>query len=135
MTVYADQTFYTEQYLQGRSAKISDADFPYFAMQASAQINRFLGGAVLGDAIPEEVRLCCCEVAELLYTGETSEASKKAGLASESVQGWSQSYESSESRSSAQNNAIDAVLHKWLDGLHMQSTSRIDPDRRWRQCW
>lgn len=135
MTVYADQTFYTVQYLQGRSAKISDADFPYFAMQASAQINRFLGSAVPEDAIPEEVRLCCCEVAELLYTGETSEASKKAGITSESVQGWSQSYESSESRSSAQSNAIDAVLHKWLDGLHLQSTSRIDPNRRWRQCW
>ena len=135
MTVYADQTFYLEQYLQGRPAKISAADFPYFAMQASAQINRFLGCTVPDDALPEEVQLCCCEVAELLYTGETSEASRKAGIASESVQGWSQSYESSESRSHAQSNAIDAALHKWLDGLHLQSASRIDPNRRWRQCW
>ena len=132
MTVYADQTFYTEQYLQGRAAKVPVADFPFYARNASVTINSY-AGTFPADDIPEEVRLCCCEIAELLYTGETSEASRKAGIASESVQGWSQSYESSESRSSAQAAAIDAALHKWLDGLG--SLTKIDPERRWRTCW
>ena len=90
MTVYADQTFYTQEYLQGRSAKVPAADFPFYARNASAAINSY-AGAFPDDNIPEEVRLCCCEIAELLCTGDTSEASKKAGIASESVQGWSQS--------------------------------------------
>lgn len=132
MTVYADQTFYTEQYLQGRAAKVPAADFPFYARNASVTINSY-AGAFPADDIPEEVRLCCCEIAELLCAGETSEASKKAGIASESVQGWSQSYESSESRSSVQAAAIDAALHKWLDGLG--SLTKIDPERRWRTCW
>ena len=133
MTVYADLTFYTNEYLQGRSAKITAADFPFFARNASMTINSY-AGTFPSDAIPEEVRLCCCEIAELLYTGETSEANSKAGIASESVQGWSQSYESSESRLTAQSAAIDAVLHKWLDGLGWDTSSRIEPQRRWREC-
>ena len=132
MTVYADQTFYTNEYLQGRSARIPTADFSFYARNASVTINSY-AGAFPADNIPEEVRLCCCEIAELLCTGDTSEASKKAGIASESVQGWSQSYESSESRSTVQNTAIDAALHKWLDGLG--SMTKLDPGRRWRTCW
>lgn len=132
MTVYADQTFYTQEYLQGRSSKVPAADFPFYARNASAAINSY-AGAFPDDDTPEEVRLCCCEIAELLCTGDTSEASKKAGIASESVQGWSQSYESSESRRTAQNSAIDEALHKWLDGLG--SMTKLDPGRRWRTCW
>lgn len=134
MTVYADQTFYKAEYLQGRSAKVDEADFPFYALSASAAINSY-AGAFPEDDIPEEVRLCCCEIAELLCTGDTSEASKKAGIASESVQGWSQSYESSESRMTSQNAAVDAVLHKWLDRLDRNTSTRIEPGRRWHECW
>lgn len=134
MTVYADQTFYTQEYLQGRSAKVPAADFPFYARNASAAINSY-AGAFPDDDIPEEVRLCCCEIAELLCTGDTSEASKKAGIASESVAGWSQTYESTESRSSAQSTAIDTVLHKWLDRLDRDASTRIEPSRRWHECW
>lgn len=134
MTVYADETFYMGTYLQSREAVITVA-FGYYAQLASAEITAFAGGEFPADAVPEAVRMCCCEIAELLWREETSEASKKSGIASESVQGWSQSYESSESRRLSQRRAASDVLHKWLDALVTDVPSRITPDRRWRSCW
>jgi hypothetical protein len=134
MTVYADETFYTGTYLQGRNAVITAA-FAFYARAASAEITAYAGREFPEDALPEAVQMCCCEIAEQLCTAETSEAARKAGIASESVQGWSQSYESSESRTQAQRRAMTDTLHKWLDALLSETSTRIGPNRRWRQCW
>lgn len=113
MTVYADYNYYTTEYLAGRSAAVSAADFPYYAKQASALINQYTHGNIKAD-IPEEVRLCCCELAEQSYADDTSESAQKAGILSESVQGWSQSYESSEARKAAFRSAQRDCIYKWL---------------------
>lgn len=114
MTVYADYSFYTNEYLAGRSAAVTAADFPYYARQASAEINRFTHGNIKADDIPGEVRYCCCELAENMHAAETSEAAQKAGISSESVQGWSQSYESLEARKTALRGAVRECIYKWL---------------------
>ena len=114
MTVYADYDFYTNEYLAGRSAAVTAADFPYYARQASAEINRYTHGNINADDIPDGVRFCCCELAELICSSETSEAAQKAGISSESVQGWSQSYESSETRKTALRSSQRECIYKWL---------------------
>ena len=62
--IYADEKFYTENYLMGRKPVIS-AGFPFYARQASQVIDQHTFGR-LKDAqdVPELVKMCCCELAE-----------------------------------------------------------------------
>ena len=116
MTVYADYNYYTTEYLAGKSAAVAEADFPYYARQASATINQYTHGNIDENNVPEEARLCCCELVEAMNAANLSEASQKAGVSSESVQGWSQSYESSEARETAFRSSQRECIYKWLGG-------------------
>lgn len=114
MTVYATYDFYTNEYLAGKSAAVTAADFAYYARQASTEIDRYTHGNIKADDIPEQVRFCCCELTELICKADTSKASEKSGISSESVQGWSQSYENSESRRNALRSSQRECIYKWL---------------------
>ena len=116
MTVYADYNFYTDEYLAGRSETVTEADFAFYAREASRVIDEYTFGNIDPDDVSEEVRLCCCELAEAGFKAEHSEAAKKDGIASESVTGWSQSYERSESRREASRRAQRDIIRKWLSG-------------------
>lgn len=114
MTVYADYNYYTTEYLAGKSAAVTAADFPYYARQASTLIDQYTHGNIDAENVPEQVQYCCCELAEQMYAADTSEASQKDGISSESVQGWSQSYESSETRKTALRSSQRECIYKWL---------------------
>lgn len=114
MTAYADYNYYTTTYLAGKSAAVTAADFPYYAKQASAVIDRYTHGNINAESVPDAVRECCCELAEITCKSDSSNASKKEGIASESVQGWSQSYESAESRRNALRSSQKECIYKWL---------------------
>lgn len=113
MTIYADYTYYTGTYLAGRSAAIAAADFPFFARQASAEIDRYTFGSVPDD-IPEEVKLCCCELAEFLHAENGAAHSTAEGVASESVQGWTVTLESSAARTAAHKASVRECIYKYL---------------------
>lgn len=116
MTVYADYKFYTDEYLAGRSASVTAADFAYYAQSASKVIDTYTFGNIDAENVLEEVRMCCCELAEQAYKSDTSQAASKQGVASESVQGWSQSYESTQTRQEAARSAQRDCIYKWLSG-------------------
>jgi hypothetical protein len=116
VTVYADLDFYESEYLAGRSAAVTAADFAYYAQSASKVIDTYTFGNINPDNVPEEVRMCCCELTEILYKIDTSQAENKQGVASESVQGWSQSYESSQARQQAAQSSQRDIIRKWLSG-------------------
>ena len=116
MTAYANYSFYTDEYLSGRAAAVTSADFSFYANNASKIIDRYTFSHVDPDNVPEEVKMCCCELAELAYKSENSKAAVKNGIASESVQGWSQSYESSDSRRLSLRSAQRDCIFKWLSG-------------------
>ena len=113
MTVYADYEVYTNDYLCGRSAAVTAVDFPYYARAASAEIDRYTFGNIPAD-IPEEVKLCCCELSELLHAEDSTTHKPADGVTSETVGGWSQSYESSQARTEAHKTAVSDVLRRWL---------------------
>ncbi len=113
MKIYADEAFYTGTYLSGREAVITTA-FPYYAMQATAEIKRYINANLTDDEdIPESVKYCCCELAELLYKDAQAEQ-KIGGAVSESVQGWSKSYESADTRKNTLMQAKKACIYKWM---------------------
>lgn len=112
MTAFTDEAFYREQYLCGREPAVTSA-FAFYAAQATAIIKQYTLDNVDEDNIPEEVKMCCCELAESIYTAEQSGAK---GVAAESVGGWSVSYESSEQRRQTAAVGVRDIVYKWLSG-------------------
>ena len=103
MVIYADEDYYKKEYLQGKAAVITAA-FPYYSREASQVIKKYVFDNIDDENPPEEVKMCCCEIAELAYKRDQSAQSD--GVSSESVQGWSKSYESTESRRNAFDKAV-----------------------------
>lgn len=116
MTVYADYDFYNDEYLQGRAPAVTQDEFAFYARSASKLIDIYTFGNIDSADVPDEVRLCCCELVEHIYKADHSETSGKDGLASESTMGWSQSYESTTSRKEAAENVQRSCVYKWLSG-------------------
>lgn len=111
---YADESYYTDEYLCGKRAVI-DTAFDFYARAATAEIKRFTGRNVDKDNIPECAKNCCCELAEAIYTHEKTTADTN-GKASESVGGWSVSYEGREQAETNFNNSVCGIIYKWLSG-------------------
>ena len=114
MTAYADYNYYTVTYLAGKTAAITAAEFPYYANQATALINQYTFGNINADDVPDEVKMCCCNLVDELHSMATSETAGKAGISSESVQGWSVSLESTEARKNAVKSAQKDIIKQWL---------------------
>ena len=111
MTAYADENFYKNEYLCGRKAVINTA-FYFYARRATQEIRRFTGSNIGEGDIPECVKMCCCEIAELFYKGE--HAVGQDGISSESVGDMSVSYESTEAKHQALKKNIKSVVYSWL---------------------
>ena len=103
MTAYADEGYYISEYLCGRKAVIVSA-FDYYARSATLLIKAYTGENVDGNNIPESVKLCCCELAELVYNDEKQSAN--SGISSASVGDESVSYVSEEERKTAHKQAV-----------------------------
>lgn len=68
--VYADEEFYKNEYLLGRKAAISSG-FPFYARQASQIMDQYtFGRLTIMEDVPEEAKLCCCELAEVICRQE-----------------------------------------------------------------
>lgn len=81
--MYADYEFYTSGYLLGKSLVVPEESFLYWEREARAQIDLYTFGRVKTMAEPqEEVKLCTCAVAELLYKADKAKAEQQeSGLA------------------------------------------------------
>ncbi|MCQ2173309.1 MAG: hypothetical protein MJZ17_11285 [Bacteroidales bacterium] len=116
MTPYADAAYYTGTYLSGRDAVIPSAQFPFYARDATMRIHQRTYGRV-SETVPEEVKLCCCEIAEALYQAEQANKKTEGGtVASESNGGWSKTYVTADGKASAEtlNAAAENIMQKWL---------------------
>lgn len=64
--VYTDADFYREVYLAGGSMKIPDDEVSGYLRKASAVLDQYTFGRLAEfTEIPEEVKVCVCELAEL----------------------------------------------------------------------
>lgn len=81
--MYADYAYYTEEYLCGHDAVIQEADFRYYEKRARMEIDQITKGRIgQMDVIPDFVKDCTCEVAELLSKADTiTDANMKSGIA------------------------------------------------------
>lgn len=115
MKIYTDTDFYKNQYLLGRAQKIQDADFPYWAMLASGEIRQLTFNRVedLGE-IPDEVRMCCCELAEKLYSVESVKDENGMVLQSYGNDGETGTYKTDDLSESGVQYSIVKIIRKWL---------------------
>lgn len=111
MITFASEDDYKE-YLSGREAVISAA-FSFYSRQASQIIKQYTFTNIDENHIPDEVKMCCCELAETLYSDELAQQ-QSDGVSSESVAGWSKSYEDTASRRTALKSSQRDCVYKWL---------------------
>ena len=110
MTIYADEDFYKNNYLCGKKGVI-DTAFSFYARSATQKIKLYTCDNIDESDIPECVKMCCCELAEKLYIYEQS---YNDGVSSESVGGWSKSYESTSNKQRNLKSDIREIVYKWL---------------------
>ncbi len=113
MEMYADNDFYTREYLQGRNPTIS-AGFNYYARNASKIIDLYTFGRLEGVRdIPKDVKFCCCELAELIVENET-QSRDTGNKTSERIGSYSVSFSSkADSEDTFKSKQYDIVI-KWL---------------------
>lgn len=82
---YTDEMYYANNYLKGRKPVITTG-FPFYVRSASQIVNRYTFNRLKDiTEVPEEVQMCCCELAESEYRmekqqkGSGEKASEKTG--------------------------------------------------------
>lgn len=112
MTVYANNEFYINKYLSGRKAVIDTASFDFFARKATHIIKTYTFDNVDETDIPECVKMCCCEIAELIFNNENKV--NRTGITSAKTGDVSYSYESADSQRQALSKNIKSVIYSWF---------------------
>ena len=114
MKCFADEHFYRNIYLCGKKPLINDFDFPFYARKATTYIRQHTFDNVKENKdFPEELQMCCCEVAELIYSCEIL-SEEANGVVSESVGGWSKTFETAEKRQENLERKITDCIERWL---------------------
>lgn len=114
MTIYADSEFYLNEYLSGKDAVLPEQSAVFWLRKAQETLKTFTFDNIDENAaIPYEVKMCICEIAELLYSDE-KRATLQGGIASESVEGWSKHYESSQQTEAHLKIKIKSCVTTWL---------------------
>jgi hypothetical protein len=117
MTLYADPSFYAKEYLENRPAVIEPSCVTSYLRKAQMIIKNHTFDNIDESAdIPYEVKMCQCEIAELLYSDD-KRATSLSGVSSESVEGWSKHYESSEQIEAQLKKKIKSCVTMWLAPL------------------
>ena len=114
MTNYADYAYYTGTY---KGAVIDTASFDLHARKATQEIRKYTFNRIDDANIPDDVKMCCCELAEYLCQKKAADQETEAGLkglSSETTGGHSANYESAEAREQAHNNVVKGIIYDWI---------------------
>nr|DAH04405.1 MAG TPA: Head Tail Connector Protein [Caudoviricetes sp.] len=115
MTIYADKNFYLDQYLSGKEPTIPIDEIEYWLAQASRKINRRAFGKT--DAlqeVPDEVKMCCCAVAEKLYQFESAKSENGMVLQSYGNDGETATYKTTDMSELAISGKVLEIIEEWL---------------------
>ena len=108
---YATYDYYTSKYLQGRQAVIDAASFPFYAQKATQLIKLRTFNRIKEDNIPDEAKMCCCELAEEMYKHEKKDA---GNIASEKVGERSVSFVDKEKAEAIFWGKCTSIIYNWL---------------------
>lgn len=114
MIKYADFKYYKDTY---KGAVLDAASFDLYSRKSTLLIRQQTFNRVSESDIPDDVSMCCCELAEYLSKKDAAEQDTEAGIkgmTAETTGGHSVSYESSEAREQANNKAVSTIIYNWL---------------------
>lgn len=115
MLQYTDSIFYSESYLQGRSEVIPSSEFSYWCTQASSEIReKTYGNVDVLETIPDDVQMCCCEVAEKLYRYENAKGDNGMILQSYGNDGDTGTYKTDDYSEEKVKAAVNDIIRRWL---------------------
>lgn len=115
MKSYTDVAFYRDSYLLGLEIRIPEKEFDYYAMLASVRIRRSTFEQIDNlDNIPDEVQMCCCEVAEKLYMVDAAKGENGLILQSFGNDGETGTFKVDEMSEEAVQKSISCIIRKWL---------------------
>ena len=110
MMEWVGYDFYLYDYLAGKDPVIPESDFAFFARDAAAHIAAYIGTP---PEIDNTVKLCCCEVAELLWRHDHTAGGSDA-VTSEKTGDLSVTYDSSEARTSVLSCRVRGCVYKYF---------------------
>lgn len=115
MKAYADLEFYHSGYLLGREPGIPDSSFPYWAMMATGEIRQRTFGRVDDmEELPEDARMCCCEIAEKLYSVDSVKDENGLIMQSYGNDGETGTYKTEDLSEKQVKKSIGQIARKWL---------------------
>lgn len=113
MGIYANDSFYKDEYLQGKNPTIS-AGFDYYARSASKLIDLYTFGRLEGvEDIHADVKFCCCELAEAVFENET-QSRDTGNKTSERIGSYSVGFSSKTDREESFKSKQYDIVIKWL---------------------
>ena len=113
--IYADEDFYFNEYLLEKKPVISSG-FRFYARQASQVIDRYTFSRLKNVAavdIPEEVKMCCCELAETEFRNE-KKLKETNGKTSEKIGTYSVNFQSTSELEEIFSREQWRIVMKWL---------------------
>jgi hypothetical protein len=108
MPNYADYAYYVGTY---KGAVIDTASFDLYARKATQEIKKYTFDRVDEANIPDDVKMCCCEVAEAIHKADQEDTQ---GIASEKVGEYSVSYVSPEAKEKMLSISVYSIINNWL---------------------
>lgn len=105
---YADFDYYTNTY---KGAVLDTASFDLYASKATQLIRLHTFNRIKDDNIPDEVKMCCCELAEEIYKHEKENS---GNIASEKVGEYSVSYVDKEKEETIFRGKCVSIIYNWL---------------------
>lgn len=115
MKLYADLEFYHSGYLLRREPCIADETFPYWAMLATSEIRQRTFERIDGmEEIPEAAQMCCCEIAEKLYSVESVKDENGLIMQSYGNDGETGTYKTEDLSEEQIQKSIGQITRKWL---------------------
>lgn len=113
--IYANESFYTEQYLSDRKPVVSTG-FLFYARKASQMMDQYTFNRLADvpeDKIPEAVKMCCCELAESLYQYE-QQKNASGGKTSEKIGTYSVTFGTEKETADSAAREQRKIIMRWL---------------------
>lgn len=115
MKMYTDYVFYAESFRSSGEIVIPEKEAHYFLTMATAEIRHYTFGRIDAESIiPEEVQMCCCELAEKLYSVEAVKGENGMILQSYGNDGETGTYKTDDLSEGKVQESISRIIRKWL---------------------
>lgn len=120
---YVDYEYYVDGYLLGREPAVPEKVFPYWEKQARTEIDKRTFDRIKADEtlVSDQVKDCCCELAELLYQAysvaqQTLQEGGSGPLASFSNDGQSGTFDLSQSTytEAGKSGKVREIIYRYL---------------------